>query len=250
MNKYLVTGANGRIGRSLCATLVALGHEIIAIERHGIIPHSDIKNDSITWFECDLRERTGIESLATQLREQNIMLDGLVHSAAIVGDSNLSGFVTNLEELSEEACLATFNINTLSFIWLLSSLSSQNVFSHNAAVVAINSIYGSVSPDFSIYSGTQMQNPIAYAASKFALHGAIGWLSKYYKDNLRINSVSPGGIESENMPEVFKEHYCSKTLSGKLLQVSDIIPSIAFLLSDSSSAVYGQNIIVDGGFCV
>ena len=115
MNKYLVTGANGRIGRPLCVSLVALGHEIIAIERHGIIPHSDIKNDSITWFECDLRERSGIESLATQLSEQNIMLDGLVHSAAIVGDSNLGGFVTNLEELSEEACLAAFNINTLSF---------------------------------------------------------------------------------------------------------------------------------------
>ena len=174
----------------------------------------------------------------------------MVHSAGIVGDSHLGAFVTNLEELSVEACLTAFNINTLSFVWLLSALSSRNVFSHNASIVAINSIYGTVSPDFSIYSGTQMQNPVAYAASKFALHGSIGWLSKYYKKNIRINSVSPGGIESENMSETFKKQYCLKTLSGKLLQVSDVIPSIEFLLSDSSREIYGQNIIVDGGFSV
>ena len=221
MKKYLVTGANGRIGSSLCLSLVEKGHGIMAIEHHGIIPHHHLKKDSIKWFECDLRKRSDIEVLASQLHKEKIILDGLVHSAGIVADSNLGGFVTNIEELSEEARMAAFNINTLSFIWLLAALISRNVFAPNASVVAINSIYGTVSPDFSIYSGTQMQNPVAYAASKFALHGAIGWLLKYYKGNLRINSVSPGGIESENMPEKFKEKYCSMTLSGKLLQVSD-----------------------------
>lgn len=250
MGTYLVSGANGRIGSALCSSLSEGGHRVIALERPGVAPGPHSRLDQVEWCECDLLERSAIDLVAARLEKKCVRLNGLIHCAGIVGDSNVGALVTNLGELSEEACWATMQINTWAFIWMISALSNKDVFNHNASVVAINSIYGTVPPDFDLYSGTHLENPIPYAVSKFGLHGAIGWLSRYYKDQIRINSVAPGGIESDHMPEVFKERYCANTLSGKLVQVSDVLPAIEFLLSESSGAIYGQNIIVDGGFCV
>ena len=65
--------------------------------------------------------------------------------------------------------------------------------------------------------------------------------------NIRVNSISPGGIES-GQNKSFIDNYCSKTSLKKMASTKDIIGTAIFLSSDASSYITGQNIVVDGGF--
>ena len=65
--------------------------------------------------------------------------------------------------------------------------------------------------------------------------------------NLRINCISPGGIE-DNQPKVFKKKYRNSCNNIGLLQPNNIVPTISFLLSEESKAINGKNIIIDDGW--
>jgi len=90
--------------------------------------------------------------------------------------------------------------------------------------------------------------PIEYAAIKSALIRMTKYLAKYLKDcNIRVNSISPGGI-FDNQPDEFVKKYNEKCLSKGMLAKSDLNGTLLYLLSDMSKYVNGQNIIVDDGF--
>ena len=67
------------------------------------------------------------------------------------------------------------------------------------------------------------------------------------KDQIRCNCISPGGI-LDNQPSEFLERYKRNCLSKGMIDGEDLKGALLFLLSDSSSYVNGQNIIVDDGF--
>lgn len=67
--------------------------------------------------------------------------------------------------------------------------------------------------------------------------------SKYAKDNIRMNNVLPGFIDS--LPE--KEDRVARIPAGRYAKVRELSETIAFLASDKSSYITGQNIRVDGG---
>ena len=49
-----------------------------------------------------------------------------------------------------------------------------------------------------------MSSPIEYSAIKAGVISITKYLSKYYKKNIRVNCISPGGIE-DNQPSLFKK---------------------------------------------
>ena len=67
------------------------------------------------------------------------------------------------------------------------------------------------------------------------------------KKNISINCVSPGGIR-DIQPKKFFIKYKKSCGTKGLLDSEDIIGSIIFLLSNSSTYINGQNIIVDDGW--
>ena len=112
----------------------------------------------------------------------------------------------------------------------------------------LSSIQGVQAPKFDHYKKTQMTSPIEYSAIKSGIISMTKYLAKYYKNkNLRINSISPGGIES-NQPKNFIKKYRSVCNSKGLLNGQDISDLIIFLLSKKSQYITGQNIIIDDGW--
>jgi NAD(P)-dependent dehydrogenase (short-subunit alcohol dehydrogenase family) len=80
------------------------------------------------------------------------------------------------------------------------------------------------------------------------LRAALGaWVKlyadTYAKENIRINAVLPGFIDS--LPE--KAERKSKIPAGRYGSTAEIANVVAFLASDAASYVTGQNILVDGG---
>jgi NAD(P)-dependent dehydrogenase (short-subunit alcohol dehydrogenase family) len=67
--------------------------------------------------------------------------------------------------------------------------------------------------------------------------------TKYAADNVRMNNVLPGFIDS--LPETPAR--LARIPAGRYARVEELSDVIAFLISDKSSYVTGQNLRVDGG---
>ena len=92
----------------------------------------------------------------------------------------------------------------------------------------------------------------AYAASKAAINTLTRHLvSKWGKDGIRCNSVSPGAVLSEtfirNATEERKAMHLQRARSARLGLPSDIAATVAFLLSSDAEWINGQVWTVDGG---
>ena len=94
-----------------------------------------------------------------------------------------------------------------------------------------------------------MGNPAAYSSSKGGLIQLTKWLSSTLAPDVRVNALSPGGMW-RNQDTKFVERYESKTLLGRMGTEEDLKGIIAYLASDLSVYVTGQNIVVDGGCTV
>ena len=117
----------------------------------------------------------------------------------------------------------------------------------DSSIINISSIYGTNAPDQKIYKNTNINNPAAYSVSKAGLTYMTKWLASSLAPNIRVNSISPGGIK-RNQSKVFMKQYISKTLLNRMATEEDIVGAIIFLATNMSSYVTGQNIIIDGGF--
>jgi len=94
-----------------------------------------------------------------------------------------------------------------------------------------------------------MSNPAAYAASKGGLLQLTRWLSTVMAPEVRVNAISPGGIE-RGQPDSFRQRYIAKTPLKRMGTEQDIQGAIIYLSTDMSLYVTGQNIMVDGGWGV
>jgi NAD(P)-dependent dehydrogenase (short-subunit alcohol dehydrogenase family) len=115
-------------------------------------------------------------------------------------------------------------------------------------IINIASIYGVVPPRFEIYAGTSMENPVEYAAIKSGVIHLTKYMANYFKGkNIQVNSISPGGLLA-GQPDGFLEKYKGFCTSKGMLDPVDIQGALLFLLSDLSTFVNGQNLVVDDGF--
>jgi NAD(P)-dependent dehydrogenase (short-subunit alcohol dehydrogenase family) len=119
--------------------------------------------------------------------------------------------------------------------------------SGHGSAIFISSIYGLLGPDESLYEGTSMVTPAVYSASKSGLLGLMRHLATTLAPEVRVNAITLGGV-LRKQPESFREKYEARTPLGRMASEEDIKGAVAYLVSDLSEYVTGQNIIVDGGW--
>jgi NAD(P)-dependent dehydrogenase (short-subunit alcohol dehydrogenase family) len=116
------------------------------------------------------------------------------------------------------------------------------------SIVSMASIYGVIAPRFEVYDGTPMTMPVEYAAIKSGIIHLTRYFAKYYvRDGVRVNCVSPGGI-FDGQPLSFLDSYRGRAGVKGMLDPADVVGAVAFMLSDDSRFITGQNLIVDDGF--
>ena len=251
--RALITGANGHIGRVIALTLAELGADLILVDR----PGSDYKKliNEITksykvdvqTYSCDLGIENDRKKLISTLSTEGIPLSILVNNAAFVGDTNLDGWVTSFEQQSVDTWRNAMEVNLTAVFSLVQGLCPLLKNSKGANIINIGSTYGKWGPDHRLYEGTSMGNPAAYAASKGGLIQLTRWLATTLASGIRVNTISPGGV-FRNQPDVFVKRYNERTPLGRMATEDDFRGAIAYLASDLSSYVTGQNLAVDGGW--
>lgn len=189
--------------------------------------------------ECDLVQanvqyQDDIDKIFEIVNSRTTKIDYLVHCSALTAFRK----ALNLKQSHLEM---TMNINTSS---LLTIVQKAVPLMQSGSIVTLSSGGSSrVLPNYTAMGVTKsaLESLVRYLAVELAEHG------------IRINCVSPGLIETEsikNFPdyENLKKITIDRTPFKRLGSTDEIAEVIAFLLSDNSKWITGQNIVADGGF--
>jgi NAD(P)-dependent dehydrogenase (short-subunit alcohol dehydrogenase family) len=248
----VISGGAGHLGRAFGDTLGELGADIVLVdidEARLELSAKELKakwGGSVVSIDCDLESESDRNKLITTLNKLD-SIDILVNNAAFVGSSNLEGWVVPFEEQTVETWRRAIEVNLTAVFHLSQGLAGKLAENKRGSIINISSIYGVVGPDNRIYEGTSMGNAAAYAASKGGVVQLSRWLSTVLAPDVRVNCVSPGGIE-RGQPAAFKRRYVDKTPLDRMGREEDMRGALAYLATNLSDYVTGQNIIVDGGW--
>lgn len=249
----LVTGATGHIGRAICLEFANHGATVAVLDLH-----EKACKDLCAEIEqcysipalpvpCDLADDAAVHAVPHMVAAKLGSLDILVNNAGFVGTSGLSGWVTDIEHQTTDTWRKAFEVNlTAPFTLCRESLQYLRK-SGSGSIINVASIYGVLGPDMSLYEGTSMGNPVAYAASKGGLIQLSRWFSSVVAPEVRVNSICPGGVW-RNQPESFVKRYEARTPMKRMATEKDMVGTVLYLASDLSCYVTGQNIMVDGGW--
>lgn len=244
----LVAGAGGLLGSEIVKSAIKQGAKVLAVDINLDVVAAKLSPDFIAANKANLElvhlDLTSEKEVTTFFAEVS-GLSGAVNASyprnktygAHFFDVSLNSFNENLSLhlgsafLFTQQCAAYFRRASSTF-----------------SLVNVSSVYGVIGPKFDIYENTQMTTPIEYAAIKSAIIHMNSYVINYIKDSrFRVNSISPGGI-FDNQPKPFLEAYKSHTNGKGMLDVDDMLGSVMYLLSEQSSFVTGQNIVIDDGF--
>ena len=119
-------------------------------------------------------------------------------------------WVDDFEEQSLETWRRAIEVNLTSAFHLCQALTPELKRSNGGSIINIASIYGQFGPDWRLYEGANMGNPAAYGVSKGGLIQLTRWLATTIAPDVRVNSISPGGIY-RGQPEEFVSKYSNRT---------------------------------------
>jgi NAD(P)-dependent dehydrogenase (short-subunit alcohol dehydrogenase family) len=247
----LVVGA-GHVGKVAFDALSELGAAVAVADSDGaraaaVIESASERGVTARSYTVDLADDDAVVALPGQVVDDLGRLDVLVLAAAYVGTTALEGWTTQFAEQSLATWRASLDVNLTSAFALVQAAAPALRDSGAASVVLLGSIYGVVGPDLRLYEDTTMGNPAAYAAAKGGLVQLCRWLATVLAPDVRVNLCSPGGLH-RGQDDRFVAAYVDRTPLRRMGTEEDLKGAIAYLGSDLSSYVTGQNLLVDGGW--
>ncbi len=200
-----------------------------------ILPGSDI-------FVCDVEREQEIRKLAEEITKKYPRIHGVVHSIAF---ANYEEGLRPFHETRKKDFLESIHISCYSLIAIANEF--KDLLDEKASIVTI-----------SISTTKIAAEPYGFMAPvKAALDSTICFLAKSFSSfsQVRFNSVNAGPLKtsaSAGIPgSVTYYLYTEKlTLRKKILTAQEVANTAVFLLSDRSSGINAQGIIVDCGMSV
>lgn len=242
----LVTGGAGLIGSEIVKALHEFGAIVYLADIQRDKVSSLIDDERIRYVYLDITSEESVENAVNGIIADNGSLHIFVNSAY----PRTSDWGLKLENIPLKSWQQNVD-RQLGGCFLCCQKTAEIMKKHGGgSIITLGSMYGIVAPDFSIYEGTDMTMPAAYAAIKGGTIAFTRYLATYYaKFNIRANSVSPGGI-FDHQDATFVKNYSDKTPLGRMGNTEEIACAVVFLASSASSYVTGQNLVVDGGWTI
>jgi len=239
----LITGALGQVGTALVNTFLDLGSVVIATDINKSA-EINIEKQNYDYFKLDVNNSEEVRKVLDNIFTKYKKIDVLINNAGV-------NTFKHSRDRTEEDLDFVIGVNLKGTFFCIQSyaaiLEENNL---KGSIINTASHYGTISPDFRIYTDCDRRNSEIYGATK----AGIIQMTKYFAVELadkgiRVNSVSPGGIFNPAQPQGddFINNYSNRTPLGRMAEVHEIMGAYIYLASDTSTYTTGQNIIVDGG---
>ena len=236
----VITGGNSGIGLATAKRFVEEGaHVVITGRREKELKEAAafIKRN-VTTVVGDVSRLEDLDRLYAVVKEKHGHIDVLFANAG-------AGTVAPLAVATEAHFDQTFDVNVKGLFFTVQK--ALPLFKDGGSII-LNS---SVSNVLGVPAFT------AYAASKAAVRSfARGWTMELKDRKIRVNSMSPGPIETpalENagltaeQAEQAAAQFASQVPLGRRGKPEEIASAVVFLASDESSFITGVDLAVDGG---
>jgi len=241
----IVTGGAGLYGRFIVEGLAEAGAFVYIASRNiercrGIAEEFKKEGYKVEAARLDQSDEESVNDLKEKIIREKGRIDILVNNAVL---RPMRSYYDDIEKFR-----ISMEVNAVGIFNLTRTIGEVMKNQRNGSIINISSIQGIVGPDFTLYEGTDMDVPPDYFFHK----GGLINLTRYFASrlgpyNVRVNSVSPGGLYA-GQDERFVERYSKRTFLGRMAEGEDIKGVVVFLASDASSYITGTNIIVDGGY--
>jgi len=241
----VVTGAAHGIGRAYSERLAADGAAVALLDidakRNQEVADAICKNGGkAVAFEADVRDFASFRSAVDQAAKAFGTLTGIVNNAGMLNVVPITR--CNFEDIPDTEWDESFRLNTKSAWYGCKAALPHLRANKGGSIVNIGSS--------TIFRGVPTR--AHYVAAKAALIGFNRTIARELGgDNIRVNLVCPGSTLSEEDPTpetiAMREAPVKTRCLQRVERPSDLVGTIAFLMSDDSAFTTGQTFLVDGG---
>lgn len=238
MKNVIITGGASGIGAAIVKKMSKENRVIIADYKD--INSDFIKNnfenyENIYFYKCDISKKEDILNLKQYVLENFKTLDYLVCDAGIMP------LPCEIDTITDENIDKTIDVNlkgTFKCLNILGNLIKET--SKNGSIVTISSVDGVIGESYGVI----------YSATKAGIISLTKSFARYFKGEIRVNCVAPGLIDTPLTDSTGEDPSWTTDYSiiKRIGKPEEIADSVLFLLSEQSSYITGQVLIVDGGF--
>jgi len=256
----LITGAGGLLGPKHAEALIECGAQVVITDHHEdrAMSRAEQLNEKYgklvaTSHRMDVTNKREVEEVFSKYDAIDILINNAAKDPKVKKGGGLkpdSRFETMSEEYWSEGIDAAVNGT-----FICSQVAANKMLEndHGGVILNISSDLGVIAPDQRIYRkpdvAEDMQNvkPITYSAAKWAIIGMTKYLAVYFANkNIRVNCLSPTGVFNDH-PEEFVKKLSNIIPMGRMAHIDEYKGAIAFLCSDASTYMTGENMVIDGG---
>ncbi|MCL5104008.1 MAG: SDR family oxidoreductase [Armatimonadetes bacterium] len=244
----LTTGGAGLYGRQIVAALAEAGAQTYMASRNldsleAVAAEHRALGQDVTALRMDQGDEASIVALRDEIVKRSGRVDVLVNNAVL--RPMKKGYEDDAATFEE-----SMHVNATGLFIITRAFGDVIADSGSGSIINIGSIQGMIGPDPTIYEGTDMHGWYPdYFFHKGGMINFTRFIASYYgSKGVRCNCVSPGGFQTDKMPERFIPQYSARTFLGRMANSTDLMGIIVFLASDASVYITGANIPVDGGY--
>lgn len=235
----LITGAARGMGESHARMFIEHGAKVVLTDL-SVDAGSALANElgvNAIFFQHDVTKSDSWDDVIKRAEQEFGPINVLVNNAGILGP------VSKTEHLAEADYLKVCEVNQHSVYLGMKAVIPSMLKAGVGSIVNISSIAG-IAANYGFPS-------LAYVASKFAVRGMTKATAiEYGLNNIRVNSVHPGFIQTPMMVEATDEEggdAMSLIPLGRIADPKEVSNLVLFLASDESSYITGSEHLVDAG---
>lgn len=238
----LLTGATSGIGLETLKSLLDDKNKVFAVARDfsKISNLLELHSDSIVPITFDLKDTEKIEKIFNEINLVDEKLDALIHCAGIEETIPLTLY-------SPAKIKNIYEVNVFAGIELMRHFTKKKYSNDGSSAVFVSSVMGVLG----------QPGKIGYCSTKAAVLGIVKASAlEFSKRKIRVNAVLPGVVNTPMTQNLFNQISAENVEEIKAMhplgigEVSDVVPTIEFLISTNSRWITGQNFIIDGGYSI
>ena len=235
----MITGAASGIGK---AVAIAFANQncrlcLVDLDLDKLQALKSILPDglAVLLIQGDVTDANFIQAVLMQIDQNYGRLDYAFNNAGITSEAK------GISDLQPHEWHRVMDVNVNSFYYCIHYQIPLMQKTGGGSIVNMSSMLGLI--------GTK--NRAAYVTSKHAVTGLTKAAALDYADqNIRVNSVHPGYIETPLIAHIDHQALIAKHPVGRLGQAEEVAALVLFLLSDQSKFITGAQYKIDGGYTI